>query len=45
MLGTAARADLVDAVRTVFLVAAPLAAIAAVVVLRLPEVPLRPRPA
>jgi MFS family permease len=35
------RADLVDAVQTVFLVAAPLAALALLVVLALPESPLR----
>jgi EmrB/QacA subfamily drug resistance transporter len=50
-LSGAARADLVDAVQTVFLVAAPLAAIAFVLVLFLREVPLatavapRPQPA
>jgi EmrB/QacA subfamily drug resistance transporter len=40
-LGPAAQADVVDAVRTVFLVAAPIAALALVVVLALKEVPLR----
>src|SRR3954452_3257542 len=39
-LSSAARADLVDAVQTVFLVAAPLAALAFVLVLFLREVPL-----
>jgi EmrB/QacA subfamily drug resistance transporter len=42
-LGAVARADIVDAVQTVFLVAAPLAAIALVVVMRLPELPLQTR--
>jgi EmrB/QacA subfamily drug resistance transporter len=40
-LSPAARADVVDAVQTVFLVAAPIAALALVVVLALKEVPLR----
>jgi EmrB/QacA subfamily drug resistance transporter len=40
-VGPAARADVIDAVQTVFLVAAPLAALAFVVVLALEEVPLR----
>ena len=40
-LAPAARADVVDAVQHVFLVAAPLAALALVVVLALKEVPLR----
>jgi EmrB/QacA subfamily drug resistance transporter len=40
-LTPAARADVVDAVQTVFLVAAPLAALALAVVLALKEVPLR----
>ena len=35
------RSDIVDGVQTVFLIAAPLAAVALLVVLRLPEVPLR----
>jgi EmrB/QacA subfamily drug resistance transporter len=35
------RADVIDGVQTVFLVAAPLAALALIVVLRLPEAPLR----
>ena len=39
-LSAAARADLVDAVQTVFLVAAPLAALAFLLVLFLREVPL-----
>jgi hypothetical protein len=39
-LAAGSRADVVDAVRAVFLVAAPLAAIALAVVLRLPERPL-----
>ena len=42
-LGGAARADVIDAVQVVLLVAAPLAAIALIVLLRLPEVPLRSR--
>ena len=42
-LGGAARAEVIDAVQVVLLVAAPLAAIALIVVLRLPEVPLRSR--
>jgi EmrB/QacA subfamily drug resistance transporter len=40
----ASRADLIDAVQTVFLTAAPLAALALIVVLRLPEAPLRTAP-
>jgi EmrB/QacA subfamily drug resistance transporter len=40
-LGAGARADIVDAVQTVFLVAAPLTALALIAVLRLPELPLR----
>ncbi|TML98733.1 MAG: MFS transporter [Actinobacteria bacterium] len=40
-LTPAARADLIDAVQTVFVVAAPLAAVAFVIVLLLPEVPLQ----
>jgi MFS family permease len=40
-LGPGARADVIDAVQTVFIVAAPIAAIALVVVLLLEEVPLR----
>src|SRR4051794_5698570 len=40
-IGAGARADIVDAVQTVFLVAAPLAALALLVVLRLPELPLQ----
>jgi EmrB/QacA subfamily drug resistance transporter len=40
-LDAAFRADIVDAVQTVFVVAAPLAAIALIVVLRLPELPLQ----
>jgi EmrB/QacA subfamily drug resistance transporter len=39
-LGPAARADVLDAIQTVFLVAAPLALLALLVVLRLDEVPL-----
>jgi EmrB/QacA subfamily drug resistance transporter len=35
------RSDVIDAVQTVFLVAAPLAALALIVVLRLPELPLQ----
>ena len=42
-LGAASRADIIDAVQTVFLVAAPLAALALLVVLRLPEAPLQTR--
>jgi EmrB/QacA subfamily drug resistance transporter len=42
-LGTGARADIIDGVRSVFLVAAPLAAIALIAVLRLPELPLQTR--
>src|SRR5204862_6114430 len=40
-LSAAARADVADAVQTVFLVAAPLAALALLVVLRLPELELQ----
>jgi EmrB/QacA subfamily drug resistance transporter len=40
-LNTEARGDIIDAVQTVFLVAAPLAALALVAVLRLPELPLQ----
>ena len=40
-LGPGARADVIDAVQTVFIVAAPIAALALVVVLLLEEVPLR----
>jgi MFS family permease len=40
-LGAALRTDIVDAVQVIFVVAAALAAIALVVVLRLPEVPLQ----
>jgi EmrB/QacA subfamily drug resistance transporter len=43
-LGSVARADIVEGVQSVFLVAAPLAAIALIVVLRLPELPLQTRP-
>jgi EmrB/QacA subfamily drug resistance transporter len=39
--GAALRADIIDGVQVVFLVAAPLAALALLVVLRLPEAPLR----
>ncbi len=42
-LGGAARADVIDAVQVVLLLAAPLAAIALIVLLRLPEVPLQSR--
>ncbi len=42
-LGAMARGEIVDAVQTVFLVAAPLAALALIAVLRLPELPLRGR--
>jgi EmrB/QacA subfamily drug resistance transporter len=42
-LGPGARADVIDAVQTVFIVAAPIAAIALVVVLLLEEVPLQGR--
>jgi EmrB/QacA subfamily drug resistance transporter len=42
-LGSAARADVIDAVQTVFLVAAPIAALALVVVLFLRERPLETR--
>lgn len=41
--GAALRGEIVDAVQTVFLVAAPLAALALIAVLRLPELPLRGR--
>jgi MFS family permease len=37
------RADVIDGVQTVFLVAAPLAALALIVVLYLPELPLKTR--
>ena len=40
----ASRTDLIDAVQTVFLTAAPLTALALIVVLRLPEAPLRMAP-
>src|SRR5436190_2525048 len=43
-LGAGSRDDIVDAVRAVFLVAAPLAALALAVVLRLPERPLTRSP-
>jgi EmrB/QacA subfamily drug resistance transporter len=43
--GAASRADIIDGVQTVFLVAAPLAALALLIVLRLPETPLQTRPA
>jgi MFS family permease len=39
----ALRSDVIDGVQTVFLVAAPLAALALIVVLRLPELPLQTR--
>jgi len=42
-LDAAVRGDIVDAVQSVFLVAAPLAALALIVVLRLPEAPLQTR--
>jgi MFS family permease len=42
-LDAAFRSDIVDGVQAVFLVAAPLAALALLVVLRLPEAPLRTR--
>jgi predicted MFS family arabinose efflux permease len=42
-LAAASRGDIIDAVQTVFLVAAPLAALALIVVLRLPESPLKTR--
>jgi EmrB/QacA subfamily drug resistance transporter len=42
-LGAAARGDVIDAVQAVFFVAAPLAALALIAVLLLPEVPLRGR--
>jgi MFS family permease len=41
----ALRSDVIDGVQTVFLVAAPLAALALIVVLRLPELPLQTRAA
>jgi EmrB/QacA subfamily drug resistance transporter len=40
-VGRAARAEIVGGVQAVFIVAAPLAALALVIVLRLPELPLR----
>ncbi len=40
-LGRVLRSDIIDGVQTVFLVAAPLAALALIVVLRLPESPLK----
>jgi EmrB/QacA subfamily drug resistance transporter len=40
-VGHAQRADVIDGVQSVFLVAAPLAALALLVVLRLPELPLQ----
>jgi EmrB/QacA subfamily drug resistance transporter len=40
-LGPGARADVIDGIQTVFLVAAPIAVLALLVVLRLEEVPLR----
>jgi EmrB/QacA subfamily drug resistance transporter len=40
-LGPGARADVIDGIQTVFLVAAPIAALALLIVLRLEEVPLR----
>src|SRR5215218_358329 len=43
-LGAALRSDLIEAVQAVFLVAAALAALALIVVLRLPESPLQARP-
>jgi EmrB/QacA subfamily drug resistance transporter len=42
-LGAAARTDVIDAVQTVFVVAAPIAALATVLVLFLPERPLETR--
>jgi hypothetical protein len=39
----ALHSDVIDGVQTVFLVAAPLAALALIVVLRLPELPLQTR--
>jgi EmrB/QacA subfamily drug resistance transporter len=42
-LSIQARGEIIDAVQTVFLVAAPLAALALIVVLRLPELPLQSR--
>ncbi len=42
-LHSAIRSDVIDGVQTVFLVAAPLAALALIVVLRLPEAPLQTR--
>jgi EmrB/QacA subfamily drug resistance transporter len=44
-LTAGARGDIVDAVQLVFVVAAPLAALALIAVLRLPEVPLQTRSA
>jgi EmrB/QacA subfamily drug resistance transporter len=41
LLSAQARADVIDAVQTVFLAAAPLAALALIAVLRLPELPLQ----
>ncbi|MGI9185341.1 MAG: hypothetical protein ACR2GZ_10345 [Solirubrobacteraceae bacterium] len=38
-----AKTDVISAVQSVFLVAAPLAAIALLIVLRLPEIPFRGR--
>jgi len=43
-LGATARTDVIDAVQVVFLVAAPIAALALLVVLLLEEVPLRRGP-
>jgi EmrB/QacA subfamily drug resistance transporter len=43
--GGALRSDVIDGVQAVFLVAAPLAVIALIIVLRLPERPLQTRPA
>lgn len=40
-LGAAGQADIIDAVQSVFFLAAPLAALALLIVLRLPELPLR----
>jgi hypothetical protein len=42
-LAVGARAQVIDAVQTVFVVATPLAALALVAVLRLPELPLQSR--
>jgi MFS family permease len=42
-LGAALRADVVDGVQAVFMIAAPLAALALLVVMLLPEAPLRTR--